>query len=330
MKALVTGATGFIGFHLAKILKEQSLEVIALVREGGNIDDLKVLDVELIKGDIRDYDSVLRALKGCQQLFHLAADYKLWVPDPKTMYEINVQGTINVMRGALKMGIEKVVYTSTVGTLAGSADGRPVNEKTPSSLREMVGHYKKSKYIAETKVFHFIRKGVPAIIVNPSAPIGPMDRKPTPTGKIIVDFLNGEMPAYLDTGLNFIDVEDVAQGHLLASVSGRIGERYILGNKNMTLKDFFETLAGLTGRKPPKIRLPYFPVLAAAYLNEAFSRWVTHQHPKIPVTGVRMSRKYMFFDCSKAISELNLPQSPVEKAIEKAAHWFMEQKYVKQ
>jgi dihydroflavonol-4-reductase len=194
----------------------------------------------------------------------------------------------------------------------------------------MVGHYKKSKFMAEREVYRFIEKGVPAVIVNPSAPIGPKDRKPTPTGKIIVDFLNGKMPAYVETGLNFVDVEDVAQGHVLASIYGKVGERYILGNKNMTLREFLESLAQVTRRKPPKIRLPYFPVLAAAYIDDAFSRWVTHKPPKISLTGVKMSRKYMFFDCSKAISELKLPQSPVEKAIEKAAQWFREQKYVKQ
>jgi dihydroflavonol-4-reductase len=330
MKALVTGATGFIGFHVTKVLKEKSFDVIALVRDRGTTVDLQTLDVELLEGDIRDYQSVLRALKGCQQVFHLAADYKLWVPNPKTMYDINVQGTRNVMEAALHRGIEKIVYTSTVGTLAGSAHGRLLNEETPSSLNEMVGYYKKSKYIAEKEVLHFIQKGAPAIIVNPSAPIGPRDRKPTPTGKIIVDFLNGKIPAYLDTGLNFVDVHDVALGHWLASVYGRVGERYILGNKNMTLREFLDTLAGLTGRKPPRIQLPYFPVLVAAYMNEAFSRWLTHKPPKIPVSGVRMSRKYMFFDCSKAISELKMPQSPVENAIGRAADWFMQKKYVNQ
>ena len=330
MKALVTGATGFIGHHVTRILKEKSFEIIALVREGISTNELMALDVEVVTGDIRDFSAVCKALKGCQQVYHLAADYRLWALHPETIYEINVQGTRNVMQAALDLGVERVIYTSTVGVWSGSLNGEISSETTPSSLEAMVGHYKKSKFIAEREVYRFIEKGVPAIIVNPSAPIGPKDRKPTPTGKIIVDFLNGKMPAYLHTGLNFVDVHDVAQGHVLASIYGKVGERYILGNKNMTLREFLEALAQVTRRKPPKIRLPYFPVLTAAYINEAFSRWVTHKPPKIPLDGVKMSRKYMFFDCSKAISELKMPQSPVEKAIEMAAHWFIEQKYVKQ
>jgi dihydroflavonol-4-reductase len=328
MKALVTGATGFIGFHVARTLKEKSFEVRALVREGSSTSDLEALDIELVKGDIRDFDSVCRALKGCQHLYHLAADYRLWVPDPKTMYEINVQGTKNVMRASLKMDIEKVVYTSSVGTLAESSDGTPSNEQTPSSLGEMVGHYKRSKFIAEREVSVFVRKGVPAVIVNPSTPVGPMDRKPTPTGQIIVDFLKGKMPAYLDTGLNFVDVSDVALGHWLAALHGTVGERYILGNRNMTLREFLETLAGISGRKPPGIKLPYLPVLLAAYVNEALSRWIIHRPPKIPLTGVKMARKYMFFDCSKAVRELKMPQNPVERALEMAVDWFREKGYL--
>ncbi len=327
MKAFITGATGFIGFHVARILKEKSFEVRALVREGSYVSALRALDVELVKGDIRDFESVCKALKGCQQLFHIAADYRLWVPDPETMYAINVQGTKNVMEGALRLGIEKIVYTSTVGALACRSNGKLSNEKTPSHLKEMVGHYKRSKFIAEKEVCQFIQKGVPAVIVNPSTPVGPMDRKPTPTGKIIVDFLKRKMPAYLNTGLNFVDVNDVALGHWLASVYGRIGDRYILGNKNMTLKEFFLALSTLTGEKPPKLRLPYLPILLSAYVNEAFSRWVTKRHPMIPLTGVKMARNYMFFDCSKAVRELKIPQNPVEGAIEDAVNWFMKNAY---
>lgn len=327
MKALVTGATGFIGFHLTKILKEKSFEVRALVREESNILDLERLDIELVKGDVRDFDSVCKALEGCQYLYHLAADYRLWVPNPKAMYETNVQGTRNIMQAALKAGTEMVVYTSTVGVLATSVNGKPSNEKTPISFDEMVGHYKKSKFIAEKEVHNFIKKGVPAVIVNPSTPIGSMDRKPTPTGKIIVDFLNGKMPAYLDTGLNFVDVTDVAMGHWLASIYGNVGERYVLGNKNMTLRQFLETLAGLAGKKPPRIRLPFLPVLLAAYVNEAFASWITHTPPKIPLTGVKMARKYMFFDCSKAIKNLKMPQSSIEAALKMAVNWFIENGY---
>ncbi len=327
MKVLVTGATGFIGFHVARFLREKDLRVVALVREGSDSSVLKSLDVEASTGDVRDYDSVCRALKGCQQIYHLAADYRLWVPDPEPMYETNVQGTRNIMQAALRLGIERVIYTSTVGTLAASSNGKPSDEDTPAALKEMVGHYKRSKFIAEQEVYQFIQKGVPVIIVNPSTPIGPMDRKPTPTGKIIVDFLNGKIPAYLDTGLNFVDVEDVAIGHWLASRNGRIGQRYILGGKNVTLGEFFVSIARITGQKSPKVRLPYLPVLLAAYLDEALSKWVTKRHPRIPLTGVKMAKKYMFFDCSKAVRELHMPQNPIEGALERAINWFNDNGY---
>ena len=328
MKVLVTGATGFIGFHVAKLLVEKGFQVSALVREGSDTSALKTMGIELVRGDVRDYSSICKALKGCRQLYHLAADYRIWVNDPKTMYEINVQGTKNVMQAALTTGIEKIVYTSTVGVLATCSNGKPSNEETPVSIRDMVGDYKKSKFIAEKEVFDFIKKGAQVVIVNPTTPVGPMDKKPTPTGKIIVDFLNGKIPAYLDTGMNFVDVEDVASGHLLAAQHGRVGQRYILGNKNISLNKFFENLASITGKKPPKVRLPYLPVLLAAYVNEALSR-ITNRYPVIPLTGVKMARKYMYFDCSKAVKELNMPQNPVENAIEKAIDWFRGHGYVK-
>jgi dihydroflavonol-4-reductase len=328
MKALVTGATGFIGYHVAKLLKDKGISVIALVREDSETSILKALDIELSVGDVRDLSSISKALKGCQQLYHLAADYRIWVNDPKTMYEINVQGTRNVMESALKMGIDKVVYTSTVGVLAACSNGKPSDEETPVCIKDMVGHYKRSKFIAEKEAYSFIEKGLPVVIVNPTTPIGSMDRKPTPTGKMIVDFLNGKIPAYLNTGLNFVDVEDVAAGHLLAAQHGRIGQRYILGNKNISLKDFFECLASITGRKPPKVRLPYVPVLLAAYVNETLSK-ITGMYPTIPLTGVRMARKYMYFDCSKAVIELTMPQNRVEDAIEKAINWFKDHGYIK-
>lgn len=329
MKALVTGATGFIGFHVARRLKEKGFSVRAIVRKGTDSSDLKSLGIEPVTGDVRDFSSVCTALEGCLQLYHLAADYRIWVPDPEKMYEINVQGTKNVMEAALKTGVERVVYTSTVGVLSACSDGRPSDEDAPVGINDMVGHYKRSKFIAEKEVYRFIEKGLPVVIVNPTTPVGPMDRRPTPTGKIIVDFLNGRIPAYLDTGLNFVDVEDVAAAHVLAAQHGRTGQRYILGNKNISLKNFFEILAGMTGIKPPKLRLPYLPVLVASYVNEALSKWITHRHPMIPLTGVRMAHKYMYFDCSKAVRELNMPQNPVESAIEKAIDWFRNQGYVR-
>ncbi|MCL5023637.1 MAG: NAD-dependent epimerase/dehydratase family protein [Nitrospirae bacterium] len=328
MKALVTGATGFIGFSAAKLLREKGLQVIALVRKGSDASFLASHDIATAEGDVRDLDSVLRALRGCRQLYHLAADYRLWVPDPETMYEINVRGTRNVMEAALRLGTEKVIYTSTVGVLAASRDGKPSDEETPSALSDMTGHYKRSKFIAEKEVFRFIERGLPAVVVNPSTPIGPRDRKPTPTGKMIVDFMNGAMPAYLDTGLNFVDVMDVAAGHWLAAERGKTGQRYILGNRNLSLREFLGILAGLTGGKPPKVRLPYLPVLLAAHIDETLSKF-TRRHPRIPLTGVRMARKYMYFDCTKAVRELGMPQSPIEDAIEKAAGWFRESGYVR-
>ena len=328
MKALVTGATGFIGYHVARYLREKGFDVRALVRKENDASDLERMGVGLVKGDVRDLESICEALNGCQQLYHLAADYRLWVPDPETMYEINVRGTSNAMEAALRLGIEKVVYTSTVGVLAGS-NGGPSNEENPVCMNEMVGHYKRSKYMAEREVYRYIEKGLPVVIVNPSTPVGAMDKKPTPTGKMIVDFINGRIPAYVDTGLNFVDVEDVAAGHWLAAEHGKIAQRYILGNKNITLRDFFESVARITNRRPPKVRLPYFPVLIAAYIDEARSTWITGRHPRIPLTGVKMARKYMFFDCSKAVSELKMPQSPVEGAIIKAIDWFRRNGYIK-
>jgi dihydroflavonol-4-reductase len=328
MKVLVTGATGFIGFHVARLLRENDFQVRALVRKGSDTSGLRALGVEPVAGDVRDPSSIADALEGCRQLYHLAADYRIWVNDPKAMYEINVQGTRNVMQAALAAGTEKVVYTSTVGVLASCLNGKPSNEDTPVSIGDMIGHYKRSKFLAEKEVCDFIRKGLPVVIVNPTTPVGAMDRRPTPTGKIIVDFLNGEIPAYLDTGMNFVDVEDVAAGHLLAAEHGRIGQRYILGNRNISLKDFFACLAGMAGRRPPRVRLPYFPVLVAAYFDETLSR-ITHKHPRVPLTGVRMARKYMYFDCSKAVRELRMPQNPVERALEKAIEWFRNHGYIK-
>jgi dihydroflavonol-4-reductase len=329
VRVLVTGATGFIGFHVARFLTEKGIEVRALVRGQSDATALKALDIEPVNGDIRDFESVCRALDGCRHLYHIAADYRLWVPDPETMYAINVEGTRNCMEAALKLGVEKVIYTSSVGVLAASLNGKVSNEESRAAINEMVGHYKRSKFIAENEVHSFIGKGLPAVIVYPSTPIGPMDRKPTPTGKTIVDFLAGRIPAFLDTGLNFVDVGDVAAGHWLASLRGEIGRGYILGNRNITLREFFGSLAVITGSRPPKIRLPYLPVLFAACIDETISTLLTHRHPRIPLSGVRMARKYMYFDASRAVRELHMPQSPVEHAMELAIEWFKENNYVR-
>jgi dihydroflavonol-4-reductase len=327
MNILVTGATGFIGFHVAKQLREKGFSVRALVRSGSDASLLAQLDVEAVTGDIRDQDSVTQAAAGCKQIYHLAADYRIWVPDSGAMYETNVIGTRNVMQAALKSGVECVVYTSTVGLLPASCAGKCADENAQVGFGEMIGHYKKSKFLAEQEVRSFLNTGLNIVIVNPSTPIGAYDRKPTPTGRIFVDFLNGKIPAYLDTGLNIVDVEDVAAGHLLAARYGRSGERYILGNKNLTLREFLGYIAAESGMDPPKIRFPYLPILMVAYMNEALSR-VTGFPPRIPVTGVKLARKYMYFDCTKAVTELHLPQSPIELAIRKAVQWFRENGYV--
>jgi dihydroflavonol-4-reductase len=329
MKVFVTGATGFIGYHVARLLLEKGFHVKALVRSEGDVSALEDLGIELVFGDIRDINNVYNGLRGCTQVYHLAADYRLWVPDPKTMYEINVQGTRNVLHAALMMSIEKVVYTSTVGALGPSRNGVPSTEETPADVRQMTGAYKTSKFIAEREADGFRKKGLPLVIVNPSTPVGAMDRKPTPTGKIIVDFLNDRIPAYLDTGLNIVDVEDVAAGHLLAAEKGRTGQRYILGNRNVTLKEFFELMAAATGKQAPRVRLPYLPVLLAAHVEAGISK-ISGRPPRIPLTGVQMARTYMHFDSRKAIDELGLPQTPIEQAIGKAITWFNGNGYVRE
>lgn len=321
-RALVTGAAGFIGYHVAKALRKKGYDVRALVRKGSDDAFLAALDAEPVRGDIRDYGAVLKAMKGCDQVYHVAADYRLWVPDPDTMYAINVQGTVNIMQAAMESGVTKIVYTSTVGILAPAKGSKQSSEEIPAKFHDLVGHYKRSKFLAEQEVLKFIAKGLPVVIVKPTAPIGAMDRKPTPTGKIIVDFLNGKMPAYLDTGLNFVDVEDVAEAHILASGAGAVGESYILGNVNMTLKQFLHLLARLTGRRPPRWKLPYTPVLCIAYIDQAFSTLCGRKAPAIPLDGVRMARHYMFFDCSKAVEKLGMPQNSVERAAQMAVDWF--------
>jgi dihydroflavonol-4-reductase len=327
MRALVTGATGFIGYHVARHLVEKGSSVRALVRANSDVSHLRALDVEMVLGDIRDEGCLKRACIGCSQVYHVAADYRLWVPDVETMYEINVQGTQNILRAASGGSVEKIVYTSSAGVLPFCTQGESVSENSRAAIGDMIGHYKKSKFLAEQAVYPFVDAGLPVVIVNPSTPIGAYDSKPTPTGRIVVDFLNGKIPAYLDTGLNFVDVEDVAAGHVLAAQRGRIGHRYILGNRNMKLREFFSCVAAQTGHEPPAIRLPYLPVLLAAYANEAFSR-ATGTQPRIPLTGVKLAKNYMYYDCSKAVQELKLPQSPVEQAIKKAIQWFQENGYV--
>jgi dihydroflavonol-4-reductase len=306
MKTLVTGANGFIGS--------------AVVLEG--------LRVEIAPGDLQDFTSMRSALKGCRRLFHVAALYSLWLPKPSEMYKTNVTGTRHLMEAAMEEGIERVVYTSTVGAVGIPIDGGWGNESTPLEWDDVFGHYKRSKYMAEKEVLGLVEKGLPAVVVNPSAPIGPRDVKPTPTGQIVVDFLKGRMWAFMETGLNLVDVEDVAEGHLLAAEKGRIGERYILGNKNMMLKEVLELLSGITGRKAPSLKIPYKIVLPMAYLNTGLSNYITHRAPRIPLEGVKMAKRSMFFDSSKAVRELGFPQRSVEDALRRAVDWFQNNGYI--
>lgn len=325
--ALVTGATGFIGSHVALHLIAKGWRVRALRRSTPLSPDLGKLDVEWCSGDIRNFDQVHSAMAGCEAVFHVAADYRLWTRNPEEIYETNVAGTVNVLRVALRHRVERVVYTSSVGALGSRPDGKPADETTPVRLEDMVGHYKRSKFLAEREAERFSKQGLPVIMVHPSTPVGPGDHKPTPTGKIIVDFLNGRMPAFLDTGLNLIHVSDVAEGHLLALERGRDGEKYILGNRNLTLAEIFALLERVSGVPAPRFRLPYYPILGVGYVLEMLSR-ATGREPLVPLEGVKMARKFMFFEASKAVCELELPQTPVELALAQAVAWFRERGYV--
>ena len=284
MKTFVTGATGFIGASIVRELLHDGREVRVLVRSTSNLSNLKGLDVEIVTGDLLDADGLCRGLKGCDVLYHAAADYRLWTRNPDEMYRTNVGGTTAILEAALESNLSRVIYTSSVGTLGNPGDGTAGNEETKVSLADMVGPYKKSKFLAEREAERFIARGLPLIIVNPSTPVGPWDIKPTPTGKIIVDFLKRKMPAYLDTGLNLIAVEECARGHILAEHKGAIGRKYILGNANLSLREIFTMLQDITGLSAPKVRLPYTPVLIAAWLNEGLSR-ITGREPLIPLSG---------------------------------------------
>lgn len=327
MIALVTGATGFVGSHVVRRLLESGARVRVLVRPTSRRDCLVGLPVEVAIGDLRDADSLERACRGVELVFHVAADYRLWVPDPAAMYDSNVEGTRRLLQAAGRAGVRRLVYTSTVATIAVPRPGPLPDERVEARLEEMIGHYKRSKWLAEQVVRTASAAGFPAIIVNPTTPVGPGDWKPTPTGRIILDFLRGRMPAYVDTGLNLVAVEDVAEGHLLAATRGQVGERYLLGGRNMTLKEIFDVLARLTGRPAPRLRLPHAVALAAGWTDQLWSR-LTGREPRIPLDGVRMARHRMFVDCSRAERELGFRPSSVEAALERAVRWYREQGYV--
>ena len=326
MKALVTGATGFVGAAVVRVLLKTSIEVRVITRRGSDSTNLRSLNIEKVPGDLRDKESLRQALTGCRQLYHVAAHYALWAKDPSIFYDINVTGTRNLLEAARDVGVERTVYCSTIGAIGLPPGGGLGTEETPVSLEQMAGHYKRSKYLAEQEVHKLAKEGLPVVIVNPSAPVGEGDVKPTPTGQVIVDFMKGRMPAYIETGMNIIDVDDVATGHLLAMEKGRQGERYILGSKNLLLREVFEILSQLTGIKAPSIKLPRSAVLPLAYLNHWLAN-LTGQPPRIPLEGVKMAKYKMHYDCSKAVRELGLPQHPPEVALEKAVRWFKSHGY---
>jgi dihydroflavonol-4-reductase len=315
---LVTGASGFVGWHVARLLGERGYRVRALVRPGSRVADL---DVETTTGDLRDPASLESALQGCGLLFHVAADYRLWARRPAELYRSNVDGTRNLLSAARRAGVERVVYTSTVGCIGIPHDGLG-DEDTPVSLRNMAGDYKRSKFLAEQVALDFAREGFPVIIVNPTAPVGDHDVKPTPTGQIVADFLSGKMPAFIDTGLNIVDVRDVAVGHLLALERGRPGERYILGSENLSLSGIFESLARIAGRKAPVVRLPYAVAYCAGVCSTAWAE-VTGAPPRVPIDAVRMARKKMWVTHEKARRQLEFQPRPAEEALRRAVDWFV-------
>lgn len=326
MTALVTGATGFVGANIVRALLEAGEAVRVLVRSESSTRNIDGLPVDIAYGDLRDVASLQSALDGCETLYHAAAHYSLWTPRVAEVYAINVDGTANVLRAALACGLDRVVYTSSVATLAASPDGTPVNETYSLTLEKAVGHYKRSKILAEQHAMRLCEQGLPLVVVHPSAPVGAWDVKPTPTGKIVVDFLRGKMPAYLDTGLNLIDVRDVAQGHLLAAQHGKIGERYILGHCNLSLRAILEQLAEVSGLRAPRVRIPYGVALVVGYVSEGMAA-LLRRPPAVPLVGVRLARYPMYFTAQKAVRELGLPQSPIQDALQRAVQWFREHGY---
>jgi dihydroflavonol-4-reductase len=321
MKALVSGATGFVGAAVARALLREHWQVRVLARRGSDRRNLNCLDVEVAEGDLTDSSSLERAAQGCEGLFHVAADYRLGARDPAELYRTNVEGTRNILNAARRSGVQRIVYTSSVATIGIPADGTPGDEQSANSLENMIGHYKRSKYLAEEVARAAAQDGMSVIIVSPSTPVGPGDVKPTPTGLLVLDAAAGRMPAYVDTGLNIVHVDDVAAGHLLAYERGKAGERYILGGEDMSLREILEQIARLEGRSPPRVRLPYGVVLPIAYLAEGFAR-LSGRSGRITLEGVRMSRKKMFFSSAKAARELGYRWRPPMQAFEDAIRWF--------
>src|ERR1700726_339473 len=326
MTTLVTGAAGFLGSHIARQLVARGESVRVLLRPSSQNRAIADLPLEYVTGDLRDTASLDRAMKGIKRVFHAAADYRLWAKHSQDIYDSNVGGTKNILAAAKRAGVEQFIYTSTVATIAVDRP-QPPNESTDARLEEMIGHYKRSKWLAEQEVLKAAKNGAPIIVAMPTTPVGPWDWKPTPTGKIIVDFLNGRMPGYVETGLNFVGVEECAAGHLLVSEKGKIGERYLLGAENLTLKEVLDILARITGLSAPRYKIPHGLALTAAYANTIFSR-LMFREPQIPIEGVKIARHNMFVDCSRAQRELGFRPGSVAAALERAVRWYEANGYV--
>lgn len=326
MHAFVTGGTGFIGANLIRLLLQEGYTVRALVRPTSRLENLQGLAIEVVNSDLGDRD-LWQQMVGCQVLFHVAAHYSLWQTDREQLYRHNVMGTRNVLSAAQRAGIERTVYTSSVAAIGVGENGAVVDETHQSPLEKLVGHYKKSKFLAEQEAVKAAQAGQDVVIVNPSSPVGAWDIKPTPTGDIILRFLRRQMPFYLDTGLNFIDVRDVAWGHLLALQKGKTGDRYILGNQNLTLKALLNQLSEITRLSPPQSSVPAWLPLSVAWLDEKILAPLG-KPPAVPLDGVRMAKQYMYYDASKAVRELGLPQTPITKALTDAVNWFTSHKYL--
>jgi dihydroflavonol-4-reductase len=322
MLAFVTGATGFLGFHVARVLAEQGAELRLLVRSTSNLKNLEALKAETVVGDLRDPASLEKAMAGCEVVFHVAADYRLWVLDPAEMYRSNVEGTRAILFAARQNSVRCLVYTSSVATMGFRANGRPADEDSPVSLADMIGHYKRSKFMAEQVAMEAGRGGMRVVTVNPTTPVGERDVKPTPTGRIIVDFLKRKFPAYVETGLNLVDVRECARGHVAALEKGKSGERYILGGENLTLKQILDRLGAISGLPSPKVKLPYFVAYAAGAVDQTVSgRWLGRE-PRATIETVRMGKKKMWASSSKAERELGWKSVPADDALRRAVEWF--------
>jgi dihydroflavonol-4-reductase len=327
LRAFVTGATGFLGAHVARVLAEQGAELRLLVRPTSDLRNVEGLRADRVTGDLRSPASLEIAMSGCDTVFHVAADYRLWVRDPEQMYRSNVDGTRAVLDAARKNGVRRVVYTSSVATMGFRSGGLPADEESPVSLTDMIGHYKRSKFMAEQVALEAGRNGQDVVVVNPSTPVGERDIKPTPTGRIIVDFLKKKFPAYVDTGLNLVDATECARGHVLALERGRSGERYILGGENLTLKQILDKLGAITGLPSPGVRVPYFMALATGVVDEVVTGRILGKEPRATIDAVRMGRKKMFVSSAKAERELGWQIVPVDGALRRAAAWFQTKGY---